>query len=790
MFQSRLMQRFERGLLAALFILSFFGGGVLGYILYSLNHLTGITLLEEYRPEIPTRFFDRNGQLISEYFLQRRILVGFDDLPPSLVQAIVVKEDREFYAHKGINPQGIVRAFLVNLFAGRIRQGGSTLTQQFAKVLFTSQKRSYVRKLKEIWLALQIERLYTKNEILEMYFNQIYFGHGAYGVEAAARFYFGKSCADLDVMESSLLAILPNAPNYYSPVRNPDVARRQHRRLLRQMAAMGYVSRPRLERDFRAFWDRYLAMSREREAQTWNIRTDYAPHFTEYIRQMLVKKYGEKNVYGQGLQVYTTLDLRMQQAADRAVQYGLVTVSRNYRQRKRQLAEVWTGRIADVLDLLTLAIGYPNWEFGPAKNLNRVSQTFDEDTREALSLTGAVLGLDRLEGLLNRVYNRGRDNTASEDKVEAALVAVEPSTGAIRAMVGGREFNTANQLNRAVQMRRQAGSAFKPFVYAAAIASGKFTAGSSVEDSPMVYFDKTGRKWIPNNYGGEYHGFVTLRKALEKSINIISIKIADAVGVEPILRLASSILGFSSDIVRMGRLRRDLSIALGNVDVSPLEMAAAFGSFANYGIAVVPYAVREVRDRDGRLLESWETAVRSQPRQHVLSAKVAYIVADMLRNVLEPGGTAYNAVRSMGFGHIAYGKTGTTDNWKDAWFIGFTPQLSTAVWVGFDNPAISLGIHNTGGQVAAPIWASFMNVAMAIYRPESTRIAMPNGIVRVRICGRTGLLPTPECQEVIEENFIEGTQPTSPCELCPAESGKGMQVIDRYLTGERRTLLH
>jgi len=306
------IKKIESGLISGLFVVSFFSGLLLGYLIYSLNNLTGITLLEEYKPEIPTRIYDDKDRLISEYFLQKRILVPFKSLPHDLIRAIIVKEDREFYSHKGINLQGIMRAFFVNLTAGHIRQGGSTLTQQLAKVLFTSQKRSYFRKLKEIWLALQIEKLYTKDEILEMYFNQIYFGHGAYGIESASRFYLGKSCQDLDFIECCLLAILPNAPNYYSPLRNPEIAQKQHWRLVSQMIKMGYADAKEATRDFKSFWASYLTKGRTSEQFSWNVRVDNAPHFTEYIRQRMYQKYGDKKLYGEGLRIYTTLDLTMQ----------------------------------------------------------------------------------------------------------------------------------------------------------------------------------------------------------------------------------------------------------------------------------------------------------------------------------------------------------------------------------------------------------------------------------------------------------------------------------------------
>jgi penicillin-binding protein 1A len=566
-----------------------------------------------------------------------------------------------------------------------------------------------------------------------------------------------------------LLAILPNAPNYYSPIRNPEVAQKQHWRLVRQLVRLGYADPEEAERDFQAFWIGYLRTAQSRESVAWNVRVDNAPHFTEYIRQRMFQKYGEKKLYGEGLRIYTTLDLTMQRYADDAVKSALSDVSARYTARKRSLASAFTGRVADVVDLASLLFGVRGMEVGAAKSINQVRTVFEDDLRDGIQMLGPLFNMNGLEDLMFAMRSKGRENSAGAEKVEGALVAIEPSTGKIRAMVGGGEFNSANQLNRAVQMRRQAGSSFKPFIYAAAIDSGRFTAGSSMEDSPIVYFDKEGREWIPNNYGGEYLGFVTLRKALEKSINIVSIKIADTIGLRSVIETSSRLLHLISDAERVRRIRRDLSLALGTMEVSPLEMATGFAIFANQGRDVVPYSIKQVKDRNDHLLEDEESALQALPRRQILTPQVAFIISDMLRSVLEPGGTAYDAIKNTGFKYEAYGKTGTTDNWKDAWFIGFTPELATAVWVGFDDYSLSLGVHNTGGQIAAPIWSSFMYRALTEY-PQVTKITRPDGVVSVRICARSGMLPTSACREVIDENFITGSEPGDSCELCAADS--------------------
>ncbi len=759
------LKQWELGLVISLTVFSFVFGIFLGSVFYSLNNLSGISILEEYKPEIPTKIYDDKGRLISEYFLQKRVLLRFKDLPDDLIRSIIVKEDRSFYSHNGINPMGIARAFFVNLFAGKVKQGGSTLTQQLAKVLFTTAKKSYTRKIKEAWLSLQIEKLYTKNEILEMYFNQIYFGHGAYGVEAASRFYFDKKATDLDLAESTLLAILPNSPNYLSPVRNPERAQKLHWRLMRQLIQVGYVSKDDAEREYYDFWVKYLNRSKNEQNLAWNVRVDKAPHFTEYIRQKMNIEFGEKRLYGEGLKIYTTLDLSINYAASRSLKQTLGSVNAQYLENKSKVRKYFSNYMMDTIDLISLIFNQNNIEVAGKKVIRQFDDKVHSDIIEPLTLVAGLFSLDNMDNLLYTLVNAGREDVSKEEKVEGAIVAVEPKTGKIKAMVGGSDFNANNQLNRSVQMFRQAGSSFKPFVYAAALNSGYYTPGSSLVDSPIVYYDKDGREWIPNNYGGEYQGQVTLRRALEKSINIISIKLADTVGIGSIVDFCASMLHISSPEEKRKRIRRDLSLALGSVEVSPLEMASAFAIFANEGKDVIPYSIRKVVDRNGNTILDEEKRLKKTIKRQVLTPQIAYLVSHMMKSVLQPGGTGYRAVSGLDFSKFdAAGKTGTTDNWKDAWFVGYTPQLSAAVWVGFDNYSLSLGIDNTGGHVAAPIWALFMASALQNY--TNTTMKKPEGIVTMKICAKTGLLPSASCKNVFEENFLSGSEPTTSCQYC------------------------
>lgn len=777
------LRQWELGLVILLTVVSFAIGIALGSIFYSLNNLSGIALLEEYKPEIPTKIYDDNDKLVSEYFLQKRVLVRFNDLPDDLIRCIILKEDRAFYTHNGINPFGIARAFFVNLFAGKVKQGGSTLTQQLAKVLFTTAKKSYARKLKEAWLALQIEKLYTKNEILEMYFNQIYFGHGAHGVEAASRFFFDKNSTDLDLAECALLAILPNSPNYLSPVRNPERVQKHHYRLMRLLAAKGYVEKEDSEREYYDFWVKFLNRSKGEKDLAWNLRVDKAPHFTEYIRQRLNAEFGEKKLYGEGLKIYTTLDLSINNAASRSLKQSLTGINQQYVENKQKVRKFFTDRIMDPMDLVSLLFNLNGIEIAGKKVTRQFDDSVRSDLLAPMTLAAGLFSLDQMDNFLYALLNEGKEDVSKDEKVEGAIVALEPKTGKIRAMVGGSDFNANNQLNRTTQMFRQAGSSFKPFIYAAALDSGYYTPGSSLVDSPIVYYDKDGKEWIPNNYGGEYQGQVTLRKALEKSINIVSIKLADTVGIGNVVDLCASMLHIYSAEEKRKRMRRDLSIALGTIDVSPLEMATAFAIFANNGKDVVPYSIRKVKDRNNNIILDEEKRIKELNRRQVMTPQIAFLLSHMMKSVLQKGGTGYRAVSGLDFeGYDAAGKTGTTDNWKDAWFVGYTPELSAAVWVGFDNYSLSLGIDNTGGHVAAPIWANFMHSALQNY--TNTKFKKPDGIVTLEICAKTGLLPSAACTEVFEENFLAGSEPTTGCKYCGHEDEESEDYEMRDIPSE------
>lgn len=630
-------------------------GAGLGFLTASIHTMP--SLKGDIRPAASSQIFDANGKLIATvHSVENRVPVSISKVPQGLQDAFIAAEDVRFYQHIGIDPRGIVRAVWSNITDRGVSEGGSTITQQLAKNALLSQERTLKRKIQEAILAVQIERQYSKKEILELYLNQIYFGQGAYGVQSAAQIYFGKNVEDLSIAESAMLAGIPKSPNYYSPQSNLKAAKERQETVLEQMVKYGYLSQEASDK----------ARKTEIKLAKRSIGSGVtASYFVDYITQQLIDKYGADAVYKDGLKIYTTLDLDMQRAAERSME---------------QLP------------------------------------TYKTETN----------GVKQPQG---------------------ALVAIEPHSGHIKAMVGGRGND---QFNRAVMAERQPGSAFKPFVYLAAIESG-MTPASIVDDSAISF-----GSWSPVNYDNKFRGPVTLRSALEQSLNVIAVKLANQVGADKPLYYAQQ-MGISTLVLRGSVNDRNLAMALGGLTrgVTPLEIASAYGVLANQGIRVEPMSIIKVADRNGKILE------QNQSREKVaVNERSAFLLTDMMKGVLTNGtGAAAN------IGRPAAGKTGTTNDYKDAWFVGFTPDLVAAVWMGNDNAGLLDGI--TGGSTPATIWRSFMLEAAAKYPVRD--FARPSGIVSATISTKDGLLITdpkaatdPNNKDIKNEIFIEGTQPTKP----------------------------
>ncbi|MBU2054712.1 MAG: PBP1A family penicillin-binding protein [Proteobacteria bacterium] len=643
-------------------------GGSMAYYLF-LKKLPSIAALRDYRPSITTRVYADNNELIDEFFLEDRKLIKYENIPKIAIQAFVAAEDARFFQHRGFDMQSMFRAFFKNIEAGRIVQGGSTITQQVAKTLYLSSEKSYVRKIKEALLAYKIDKYLTKEEILSLYLNHIYLGHGTYGIEAASQGYFGKSASGLTLAEAAMLAGLPKAPSNYSPYLHPDRAYQRQAYVLTRMLEDGYITKAQKDR----------ALATKIQFRSIKPKDKVAPYFIENIRRYIQEKYGSDVLYKEGLEVHTTLNIQMQKAARDAVEQGL---------------------------------------------------------RE----------LEERQGYEKR-------------KVQGALFAMDAKTGAIQAMVGGRDFNRS-EFNRATQSRRQPGSAFKPLIYTAAFDKG-MTPATVIVDSPIFYPDpaKPDGVWKPQNFDEKFLGPTTLHNALIHSRNIITIKVLEEIGVDYATSYAAN-MGIASPI------SRDLSIALGTSGVTLQELVRAYGVLANEGKRVQPFFIRKIVDRTGHVFEE------TQPRiEQVIDPRIAFMTSYIMQDVVESG----TGQRVKKLGRPVAGKTGTTDDVRDAWFLGFTPSMVAGVWVGFDQER-TLGKHEVGGRAAAPIWLYFAEKALQGQPVEA--FTVPEGIVFVKVDPKTGAPAGPSTRGAIFESFLEGTTPENAQTVDAANIPGGVKKFD------------
>jgi penicillin-binding protein 1A len=647
-------------LLTLLLVLSavLIGGGA-GFVMFSVWDLPEVKTLEEYKPSITSRVYSDTNKLLAEFFMENRTPVALADVPETLIKALIAAEDTRFYSHHGLDLRGIARAMFRNIRARKVLEGGSTLTQQLAKVLFLTPERSYTRKLKEMALALRIEQRYTKQEILSLYLNQIYFGNGAYGVSAAAQIYYNKKAKDLTLEECAMLAGLPRSPKYYSPFKSQEKARGRRAYVLNRMVDMGVISRAQAD-------EAKKTPLPERPAAAPG---GPAPYFVEYVRQKVEERFGSSILYSGGLNIYTSLNDGLQAQAEQAVRAGLAKIEAR-RSRK----------------------------------------------------------------------------AAAPVPLQAALLAIDPATGRIRAMVGGRDFSQS-QFNRAWQSLRQPGSAFKPLIYAAALDRG-FGASDILEDSPLTLQVDNKRTWSPENFSHTYQGPVTMRKALVQSLNIPTVRLLGKIGIPEAIGYARK-FGIKSPLTPYP------SLALGSSDVTLFELVSAYTIFDNRGVRIGPVSILTITDSTGRVLYAND----AMPEQ-VIKPETAFLITNLLRGVIERG-TAWKA-RELG--RPAAGKTGTTNNYCDAWFLGYTPDLVAGVWVGYDDRR-SIGPKETGARAALPIWLEFMKQAVAGH--ESEEFAVPDGVIFREVDITTGLLSTEHCRQSVREAFLPGTEPRQYC----AETG-------------------
>ena len=738
--------RWMLGLVSLGLVAALVGAGTLAglFFLYGKDKsLPRITSIHDYQPKAVTRILDRKGRLVGEVFTERRTLVPFKRMPRLLIRAVVAAEDADFFKHRGLDYLGMLRAFFINLRAGGFVQGGSTITQQVVKTFFLSPERTIRRKMQEVILARRLENELKKEEILYLYLNQIYFGHGNYGVQEASSYFFNKPVEQLSLSEHALLAGLPQSPNRLSPLRHPERAKKRQTYVLGQMARLKFISQ-----DVRAT----VVAAPIKVVRRVRPYLGEAPELMGKVEGELKARHGENKLDTLGLEVHATLDVKLQAAAREAVQWGLRALDARQGHRRR-LRHLKGKQLASTLGKLKKT----QRNFVQGRRYLAVVTRVD-DKSSALEID---LGRHKDRVLLpdDPRYNPQGDSPSRrfspgdlirvrkaakhfrfEGGPQAALVAMDPRTGHVLAMVGGYKFRKGD-FDRASQARRQPGSAFKPFVYAAALDSEKFTPASVIDDAPVTIGN-----WKPRNFDGRYRGPMRMRQAMAHSINSVAAKVMEAATVARVRTLATA-MGIRSP------LGKDLSLALGTSEVYPLELATAYCAFANGGKAVTP-----------RYIKSPAPKTPAEEVRQVLRPEVAFLTASMMQSVVQEG----TARRAQRLRRPVAGKTGTTNGHRDAWFAGFTPNLVTVVWVGFDDPK-SLGPKETGGQAALPIWVRFMQAALK--GQPKVDFSQPPGVVVQRVDPETGLLAPAGATAFLEEFFISGTEPkeaaTAPDQVDP-----------------------
>ncbi|MEO0094857.1 MAG: PBP1A family penicillin-binding protein [candidate division WOR-3 bacterium] len=658
-------------------IFSIIAGFSLGVYIQIIRDLPPAEAISFYAPPVSTKVYDDQDSLLTEFFIERRELANLSDVPDYLKKGFICIEDKTFYKHWGVDVKAIFRAVIQNILHLRAAQGFSTITMQLARNMFLTQEKTILRKLKEITLALRIERVYTKDEILERYLNQVNFGQGRYGVATAARYYFNKNISDLTLSESALLVALPKSPEYLSPYRYPERAKARRNLVLKQMLNDHIIT----EEEYNRAVNEPLNVVERKKGHS------IGEYFIEELRRYLELKYGAEFLYRSGASIYTTINRNIQKVAEEVMEKHLKTIEKDYKFK------------------ITKA---------------KVDSMGSSDT------------------LNNTPYLQG------------ALIIADHKKGEIKAMIGGRDFSQS-KFNRATQAKRQTGSSFKVFVFLAALDNG-FTPADQVLDLPII-LEVAGPDSIyrPANYDHKFLGPITMRKALALSRNLVAVRLIRIVGPDLVVKYAYD-LGIKSKLLPI------VSLALGSCEVSLAELTQAFSTLANLGEEKSLIMIRRIVDRDGTIIE-----LNKPITQKKLPEQTCYLMVNLMRSVVD-GGTGYE-IRKYYKGPAA-GKTGTTDNYSDAWFIGFTPHYTAGVWVGFDdNRTIFRGA--TGGVVSAPIWGEIMSIIDTLITDD---FPVPEGIVWCKICPKSGLLANEYCPAPREEPFIKGTEPKESCDFHTLET--------------------
>ncbi len=734
--------------------------------------LPSLEALTDYRPKVPLRVYTEDGYLLGEFGEERRAVVKIHDVPVKLKQAILAAEDERFYQHGGVDTLGILRAALANVSAGGAKEGASTITMQVARNFFLSGEKTFKRKLSEALLAIKIEHYLTKDQILELYINQIYLGQRAYGFAAAAQVYYGKPLEKLTVADVAMLAGLPKAPSRYNPLVNPRRAEARQRYVLRRMHELRYI-------DDKQYQQALDQPSRVR--QTRQVRELMADYVAEIVRQTMYDRY-QDDIYKSGMKVYTTIRKDQQEAANEAILQGVISYDKRHAYRgpekqfklehsEQPLEEFLDDTLADIDSVHGLVPAIVLEATPKLLKVWRKDGGITEISGEGLARGQKMLAekdpakrLLRRGALVRVAETDGKWQLSQLPQVEAALVGIDAANGAVRALVGGFDFNR-NKFNHVTQAWRQPGSSFKPFIYSASLEKG-YTAASVIEDEPLVLSAEetgSGQAWEPHNFDGKFEGSMRMRTALTKSKNMVSIRILQGIGVD-----------YAQDyITRFGFSAKDhppyLAMALGAGSVTPWQMAGAYAVFANGGFRVNPYLINKIVDSNGKVVELAKPVVAGSTAPRAIDARNAFIMTSMMQDVARIG-TAAKA-RELGRYDLA-GKTGTTNNHMDAWFAGYNPNQVAVVWMGFDQPK-ALGGQETGGHAALPMWIRYMSQALKGI-PDKP-MAAPEGVSSIKINPSTGERVA-DSDSGFYEYFYSEFPPPDSLSGTPSEPDQGAKV--------------
>ena len=787
------------GIAGTVYIISYFG-----------RDLPDYSQLKDYKPPIVSRLYAGDGRLMAEFAQERRVFMPIETIPDLVKNAFIAAEDKNFYTHNGIDYIAITRAMVSNLQSlgsGRRPEGASTITQQVAKNFLLSNEVSYKRKIREAILAYRMEKAMSKDRLLELYLNEIYMGARSYGVAAAALRYFDKPLDELTVDEAAYLGALPKAPNNYHPVRYKQAAIQRRNWVIERMADDGFITRK--QRDVA------LVTPLQTKIESDTERFVRAPYFAEEIRRTLQERYGEESLYGGGLVVRSTMDPELQDIAVKSLRKGLRDYDHRHGYRgpigKLDGAGNWHQQLAamekpeGMLDnwemAVVLSVNANNAKIGfinrknearegtiPLANLKWARKSLNEGYQQGPAIESATQVLSKHDVVLVAPVEDKEEKAAvysleQVPVVQGALIALDPHTGRVLAMEGGWKQDSS-QFNRATQAKRQPGSAFKPFIYLAALDNG-FTPATMILDAPFVMEDRPGNTWKPTNYSNEYYGPTPLRVGVEKSRNLMTVRLADYLGMDKVAEYANK-LGITENMPKL------LANSLGSSETTLLDLTRAYAILVNGGKDVTPTFIDRIQDRRGNTvfrhderictncgdLVRWENEAQPvpdipDPRKQLLDPRTAYQTVSILEGVVQRG----TAERVKSLGRPLAGKTGTTNRSNDAWFIGFSPDLVVGVYTGFDVPR-SLGKRETGASVAVPIFKDFMELALADKPPTPFRV--PNGIRNVQINAETGARAKPGDKEVIWESFITGTEPTDKMYIL---DGRGINLMPSSIVG-------